>query len=421
MSAAETMAPDVLVVGGGPAGLSAATTLRELGADRVVLLERDTIVGGIPRHCGHSPFGMREFRRILSGTRYAARLEARARDRGVEILTRHSVLSVQDGLVRAVSPDGLVDYRPRRILLATGTREASRAARLVSGERPLGILNTAALQAYVHLEKLAPFRRPVIVGTELVAMSAILTCLSGGIRPAAVIEPNADPTARFPFWLLPRLLGIPVHYRSEIGTIAGKGRVQEVVVHSQTGDRSIGCDGVLFTGAFTPESALARLGGLAIDQGSGGPVVDAFGRTRDGAIFAAGNLLRPVETAGWCWAEARRIAGSIARDLESGLPARQATIPIRTGAGIKLVVPQEIDPQGIDPKEIGRADLPRALPELQLRLSERLRGTLTLSAGDSMLWSRTIASGPERRILIPTARLAIPPAAAELTLQVVQS
>ena len=421
MSAAETMAPDVLVVGGGPAGLSAATTLRELGVDRVVLLERDTIVGGIPRHCGHSPFGMREFRRILSGTRYAARLEARARDRGVEILTRHSVLSVQDGLVRAVSPDGLVDYRPRRILLATGTREASRAARLVSGERPLGILNTAALQAYVHLEKLAPFRRPVIVGTELVAMSAILTCLSGGIRPAAVIEPNANPTARFPFWLLPRLLGIPVHYRTEIGAINGKGRVQQVVTRSQAGELGIDCDGVLFTGAFTPESALARLGGLAIDQGSGGPVVDAFGRTRDDAIFAAGNLLRPVETAGWCWAEARRIAGSIARDLEGGLPARQATIPIRTGAGIKLVVPQEIDPQGIDPKEIGRADLPRALPELQLRLSERLRGTLSLSAGDSMLWSRTIASGPERRILIPTARLAIPPAAAELTLQVVQS
>ncbi|MBP0579522.1 FAD-dependent oxidoreductase [Labrys sp. LIt4] len=416
MSAAERMAPDVLVVGGGPAGLSAATTLRELGVGRVVLLERDTVVGGIPRHCGHSPFGMREFRRILSGTRYAARLEARAKDRGVEILTRHSVLSVQDGAVKAVSPDGSVEFRPRRILLATGTREASRAARLVSGERPLGILNTAALQAYVHLEKLAPFRRPVIVGTELVAMSAILTCLSGGIRPAAMIEPNARPTARFPFGLLPRLLGIPVHYRSEIGTISGKGRVQEVVVRSEAGDRSIGCDGVLFTGAFTPESALARLAGLPIDAGSGGPVVDAFGRTRDGAIFAAGNLLRPVETAGWCWAEARRIAGSIAHDLENGLPARQATIPLRIGAGIKLILPQEIDRGGI-----GHADLPRALPELQLRLSERLRGTLTLSAGGAVLWSRAIASGPERRILIPTARLAIPPAAAELTLQVVQS
>ena len=412
MSAAKIMAPDVLVVGGGPAGLSAATALKELGIGKVVLLERDTVAGGIPRHCGHSPFGMREFHRILSGTGYAARLEARARERGVEILTRHSVLSVQDGVVKAVSPDGPVDYRPRRILLATGTREASRAARLVSGERPLGILNTAALQAYVHLEKLAPFRRPVIVGTELVAISAILTCLSGGIRPAAVIEPNAYPTARFPFWLLPRLLGIPVHYRTEIGTIAGKGRVQEVIARSEAGNRSIDCDGVLFTGAFTPESALARLGGLAIDPGSGGPIVDAFGRTRAPTIFAAGNLLRPVETAGWCWAEARRIAGSIARDLEGGLPPRQAAIPIRTGAGIKLVMPQEIDV-----KEIDRATLPRALPALQLRLSRRLKGTLALTAGDTVLWSRSISSGPERRVLVPLEHLVIPPAATELTLE----
>ncbi len=408
MSGPAAPAPEVLVVGGGPAGLSAATALKELGVGRVILLERDKAVGGIPRHCGHSPFGMREFRRILSGWRYAARLEAKARESGVEILTRHSVLSVRDGLVKAVSPDGPAEFRPRRILLATGTREASRAARLVSGERPLGILNTAALQAYVHLEKLAPFRRPVIVGTELVAMSAILTCLSGGIRPAAVIEANAHPTARFPFWLLPRLLGIPVHYATEVGTISGRGRVQEVVAHSRGAAHRIDCDGVLFTGAFTPESALARLGGLAIDQGSAGPVVDAFGRTRDGTIFAAGNLLRPVETAGWCWAEARRIAGSIARDLESGLPARQDTIPIRAGAGIKLVMPQEID----------RAALPRALPDLQLRLNERLKGTLAVAAGGIVLWSRAIASGPERRILVPLERLAIPPDAAELAIRV---
>lgn len=403
------MTPDVLVVGGGPAGLSAATALKELGVARVTLLERDSVVGGIPRHCGHSPFGLREFRRILSGTGYAARLEARARESGVEILTRHSVLSIAKGLVGVVTPDGLAEFRPRRILLATGTRETSRAARLVSGERPLGILNTAALQAYVHLEGLSPFRRPMIVGTELVAMSAILTCRSGGIRPAAVIEPNPYPTARFPFPLLPRLLGIPLHYGCEIVDIEGKGRVQAVTIRSEAGTHRIDCDGVLFTGAFTPESALARLSDLAIDRGSGGPVVDSHGRTSNPTVFAAGNLLRPVETAGWCWAEARRIAGSIARDLQGALPARGASLAIEAGTGIKLVMPQEID----------RAEVPRALPALQLRLTGRLKGTLSLLAGEEVIWSHSISSGPERRILIPFGAFAIPPSATRLIVRAI--
>lgn len=400
---------DVLVIGGGPAGLSAATELKRLSVGRVTLIERDIVVGGIPRHCGHSPFGMREFHRILSGPRYAARLEAAARAAGVTILTRHSVLSVGDGRVTVATPDGIVAFRAGRVVIATGTREKPRSARLVSGERPLGILNTAALQAYVHLEKLTPFRRPVIVGTELVAMSAILTCLSGGIRPTAIIERNAHPTARFPFFLLPRLLGIPIHYGTEISDISGKGRVQVVATKSGRASQSIACDGVLFTGDFTPESALARSSGLAIDEASGGPRVDAFGRTSQPHIFAAGNVLRPVETAGWCWAEGKRIAKSIADDIEAGLPSRVDTIAIRAGSGIKLVVPQEID----------QGDGPHSLPDLQVRLKERLSGTLTLSAGDRVIWSKPITSAPERRILIPIVGINIPVDTTELTLSAV--
>jgi len=399
---------EVVVVGGGPAGLSAATELKRLGVGSVVLLERDAVVGGIPRHCGHSPFGMREFHRILSGTRYAARLEAAARDAGVTILTRHSVLSVGEDRVVAASPDGPREFHTGRIVLATGTREKPRSARLVSGERPIGILNTAALQSYVHIEGLAPFRHPVIVGTELVSMSAVLTCLFAGIRPVAILEAGDRPTARFPFWLLPALVGIPMHYRAEITGIAGRGRVEQVAFATGGRERTLACDGLLFTGAFTPESALARMSGLAIDDASGGPVVDGFGRTSASAIFAAGNLLRPVETAGWCWAEGKRVAASIAEDIAGRLPERSQAIRVHCGAGIKLLVPQEID----------RGVVPLSLPDIQVRLNAKLRGTLKLSAGMNTIWSRTIDSAPERRILIPIAALDLPTGATDLTLSI---
>jgi thioredoxin reductase len=386
---------DVVVVGGGPAGLSAATELARLGAGKVILLERDTDVGGIPRHCGHSPFGMREFRRILSGQRYAAKLEAAA-------------VAAGGGIVTSATPDGIVEFHARRVVLATGNREKPRSQRLVTGERPLGIINTGALQAYVYLEKLAPFQRPVIVGTELVAMSAILTCRSAGIGPVAIVERNARPTARFPFHLLPSVLGIPLHYNAEILGIHGKGRVEEITIATGAEKRTIACDGILFTGDFTPESALARMSGLSIDPASGGPVVDAYGRTSDPHIFAAGNLLRPVETAGWCWDEGKRIAASVFADLSVGGPAPTEMVGIRAGAGIKYVVPQRI----------GRQDGPRSLDRLQVHVTERVRGRLSLHDGGKRIWSRRISSAPERRILIPIAGIDIPAGANELTLSV---
>ena len=399
---------DVVVIGGGPAGLSAATELARLGAGKVVLLERDFEVGGIPRHCGHSPFGMREFHRILSGGAYARRLERRAVSAGVEIRVRASVTGIRDGVVTAATPDGLAELEARRIVLATGNREKPRSQRLVGGERPVGIINTGALQAYVYCEKLKPFRRPVIVGTELVAMSAILSCRSAGITPVAVIEPNIRPTARFPFHLLPKALGIPLHFNAEILAIRGKDRVEEIEISVAGERRAIACDGVLFTGDFTPESALARMSGLAIDPASGGPVVDTFGRTSDPRIFAAGNLLRPVETAGWCWEEGRRIARSLHADLSVGGPAPSEMIRVMAGEGIKYVVPQQF----------GRFDYVRALASLQVHVTEPVHARLALYDGATCIWSRRLWSAPERRILVPLSDISVPAGTSELTLKI---
>ena len=249
-----TLEADVLVIGGGPAGLSAATELKRLGADRVVLVEREVETGGVPRHCGHSPFGMREFGRVLGGRSYGARLTDRAVAVGVDVRSRHSVVTLRVGEAELATPGGPLAITAKHIVIATGIREQSRAGRLLPGERPLGILTTGALQDYVHLRGLAPFRRPVIVGSELVTMSAILTCFDADIRPVALVEDEARLRIGLPIGLFPTLMGIPVHTQTVIDDIVGRGRVEAVRLrHADGTTQVLQCDGVLLSGRFTPE------------------------------------------------------------------------------------------------------------------------------------------------------------------------
>ncbi len=202
--------PEVIVVGGGPAGLGAATALARAGR-RVTLLEREAQAGGIPRHCGHYPFGMREFHRLLRGPDYAARLRQAALAAGVTLRDATTVTALRPGgLVEITSDAGLESLSARAVLLATGVRETSRAARLIGGEKPGGVMSTGALQGLVYLNGMRPFARPVILGTELVAFSALLTCRHAGIRPVAMIEPGRRITVRQPAQMLARLLGVPI-------------------------------------------------------------------------------------------------------------------------------------------------------------------------------------------------------------------
>ena len=324
---------DVAVVGGGPAGLAAATRLRELGAGRVILIEREEEAGGVPRHCGHSPYGLREFRRLLSGRAYAHALVRGAEAAGVDIRTRHSVAECGPGpspMLTLSAPDGLRRIKASRVILATGIRETPRPARFIGGSRPQGVMTTGALQSLVYLKGMVPFKRPVILGSELVAFSSILTCRHAGARPAAMIEPNARITAWRFARALPLVLGIPLLRNTEVIAVQGQTRVESVTLRASGGrEWTIACDGLITTGGFTPETALVRRAGWAVDPGTAGPAVDQFGRLDDACYFATGNLLRPVETAGWCWQEGRTTAGAVYRDLTHGLPSADAALPVR--------------------------------------------------------------------------------------------
>jgi NADPH-dependent 2,4-dienoyl-CoA reductase/sulfur reductase-like enzyme len=384
----------VAIIGAGPSGIAAALALTERGVGRVIVLEREAEAGGIPRHCGHKTFGLSEFGWLMSGPSYARRLVAKANASGIEISTRTSVLALKEGgELTLTDPDaGIRAIRARRVLIATGVRETPRSARLVGGARPVGVLTTGALQNFIYVKKSKPFRRPVVIGTELVSFSALLTCRHAGIMPLAMIEENDRPTAYRLFAAYPRLWGIALRYGTSLVEIHGRDRVDGVLVESASRKReTIACDGVLFTGKFVPAAELVRQGPFALDPATEGPSIDHFGRLSDPAYYAAGNVLRPVETSGWCYSEGRDIGHVIADDLAGKLPQSDKAITIEHGPGLKYIMPQRLASGAND----------HAHQALQLRVKRAVRGRLIVEADGRVIFTRSISLQPERRFLLP--------------------
>ncbi|MGO4852964.1 NAD(P)/FAD-dependent oxidoreductase [Phaeovulum sp. W22_SRMD_FR3] len=392
---------DVVIVGGGPAGLAAAIQLRAQGHS-VVVLEREAEAGGIPRHCGHYPFGMREFQRLMRGPAYAARLVAEARAAGVLVATRTTVTALHPGpRLSVTTPEGPSEIGARRVLLATGLRESSRAARGIGGSKPGGVLSTGALQQLVYLPQShglpRPYLQPVILGSEMVAFSALLTCRHAGIRPRAMIEPGSRVTARWPAPLLPRALGVPLHLETALVAIHGRHQVEGVTLRHRGTERTLPCDGVIISGKFRPEASLIRASHLRFDPASGGPEVDQYGRCSDPGYFAAGNLLHPVETAGWCWAEGRRVAAALAASLSGALPDADVAQHIRAAGALAYLVPQRRVPMV--------PGVPVALAP-QLRAAAEMRGRLVLRQAGAEIAAQAMTARPERRLHLKPGLLA---------------
>ncbi|MQY15053.1 hypothetical protein SRB5_52300 [Streptomyces sp. RB5] len=254
------------------------------------------MAGGVPRHCHHPGFGVRDLRRFLSGPAYARALAARAVAAGAEIRTEATVTGWEgDTSLTATTPQGLLRVTARAVLLATGARERPRPARLIPGDRPRGVYTTGHLQNLVHLEGGSPGRRAVIVGADPVSWSAALTLRSAGCRPVLLTTEHAKPS----YAPLSLPLRVPVARNTRITRINGHDRVTSVdLTDLTTGTpRTIPCDTVILTADWTPDNELARTASLPLAPGSRSPQTDPALRTPRRGVFAAGNVLHPAATA----------------------------------------------------------------------------------------------------------------------------
>jgi len=296
-----TLTPAVVVIGGGPSGLRAARELApKLGGD-ILVLDRETTAGGIPRHSNHPGYGLRDLGRIMSGPAYARRLVDQAVSAGAQIRTSATVTGWHGGNgLDVTTPQGRLVVDAKAIILATGARERPRAARLVPGDRPSGIYTTGQLQNHVYLHGHKVGKRAVIIGAELVSWSAALTLSHVGCKTVALTTEYSHSDSYAAFSIPGRAaFHTKVLTRAKVTKIIGKPHIRAVEMENlDTGSRTtIECDTLVFTGDWIPDHELARSAGIEIDTGTRGPVVDTALRTDRPGVFAIGNLLHPVDTA----------------------------------------------------------------------------------------------------------------------------
>jgi NADPH-dependent 2,4-dienoyl-CoA reductase/sulfur reductase-like enzyme len=392
-----TVLPDscsVAIVGGGTSGLALAAELRRQGVDNVVVLEREKDAGGIPRHCGHYPFGILEYGKLLKGPDYARKNVETAVKLGVRIFTETSVTALHpNGKLSLSTPSGLAQLQAKRVVLSTGVRESSRAQRFIGGDRPLGIITTGALQSMVYLQGIRPFRQPVIFGSELVSFSSISTCRHLGINPVAMVEENDRIVANLIVQPYLTLKGVPLFTRVKSPKIIGREKVEAIEFTDASGHlKRIETDGIIVSGRFRPESALLRMSHLEVDPGSGGPVIDQFGQCTDPAYYSTGNLLGPAETSSWCWQEGVKTAKRIAQELSVPEYDKSGSVQFKiTDQAIAYVVPQRLT----------LSERPGGMTQIQVGLGKPVKGYLEAVGGGQKIWKGRINSRPMRRILMP--------------------
>jgi NADH dehydrogenase FAD-containing subunit len=345
---------------------------------------------------------MREFKRVYNGATYSSKLSQRAADHGVVICLNTSVISLhKNARLELSTPDGVQTLQAKKIIICTGIRETPRAKRLVSGQRPLGIMTTGALQSIIYLKNKRPFKRPIIIGTELVSFSALLSCRYADIQPVAMLEQNSRITAKYGMQILAKVLGVPIYYQSQLINIIGKYEVDAVDIISKSPhlENRLQCDGVIFTGEFTAESSLLSMSHLEIDSSSGNPIIDQFGRCSDSDYFATGNMTHPVETAGYCWGNGIQTAQLVYASLKGKLDDyKRRTSIISTSPEIKYIIPQTI---AVSTKHSNIT----GMDSLQIRVNKALKGRLSIRAGDKTLVQKNINALPERRIELKLPKL----------------
>ncbi len=381
---------DVAIVGAGPAGIAAATALKDAGVQNVMILEREPEAGGIPRHIHHPTFGLLVFHRPMSGPKFIARILSKCRN--VQFEFNASVMEIKpEGILNIATPEGGKIVKAKHIVLATGARERPRHPRLISGLRPQGIMTTGALQKFIYGETLCPFKRPVIVGTELASFSALSTLKSGGAKAVAMIEENPRITAYRPAMCFAAIMGTPIHYNSRIVDIGGMNQVEYVRVKDKNGTRQIDCDGVIFSGGFVGETALSINSHLEHHPVSHLPLVDQNWVSSDPQISIIGNCVHPADMGDQCYMEGLEAGKHIANLIKNPrATTNQDLFHISHDSRIKMLTPSAVRIKDDDTGEL----------TIHLHVRVPFWGKILIRQADQVLYSKTHRCLPARRITL---------------------
>ena len=352
---------DLVIIGGGPAGLAAAIEARRHGVEDLLILERDSELGGILNQCIHNGFGLHTFREELTGPEYAARYIAQARALGIPYKLDTMVLDLAaDKTVTAMNrTDGLFQLHPKAVVLAMGCRERPRGALNIPGCRPAGIFTAGTAQRLVNMEGYLPGRKVVILGSGDIGliMARRMTLEGAQVQVVAELMPYSGGLKRNIVQCLDDY-GIPLKLSHTVVDIQGKERVEGVTLARVENGRPVpgteehyDCDTLLLSCGLLPENELSRAAGVQLSPVTGGPAVNESLETSIPGVFAAGNVLHVHDLVDYVSEEAGAAGAHAAAYIQSaGREAQAAALPVLCRNGVRYTVPSTVRPACVGDK-----------------------------------------------------------------------
>lgn len=344
---------DLVVVGGGPAGMAAALKAKEEGVEKIVILERAETLGGILEQCIHTGFGLHYFGEELSGPEYAGRFIEQVENTDIDVYTDTMVLNIsEENVVTAVNnQEGLMQFCATAVILAMGCRERPRGALSIAGSRPSGIMTAGTAQKYVNIDGYMPGKKVVILGSGDIGliMARRMTLEGAEVKVVCELMPYSGGLQRNIVQCLDDF-GIPLKLSHTVVKTHGKERLEGVTIAKvdenlkpiKETEEYIECDTLLLSVGLIPENELSKDVGVQLDRITNGPVVDEYRETLQPGVFACGNVLQVHDLVDYVTEESQ-IAGKGAANYIFGKKKGGTFVGTKGINGVRYIVPQRVN------------------------------------------------------------------------------